>query len=114
MFDCRALPNPGREEKYRALTGKDTEVIEFLEVKPEVNEFLSETFSLVEKSVAEYRSRGFRNLMVSYGCTGGQHRSVYSAERLEDYIKNELDLEIMGIDLGDLKGENFPHKKIND
>jgi len=90
VFDCRALPNPGREEKYRQFTGKDENVIEFLEAKEEVAEFLDGAFSMVEKSVAEYKSRGFNNLMVSFGCTGGQHRSVYCAERMKDYIQNKL------------------------
>ncbi len=90
VFDCRALPNPGREEKYMAFTGKDTQVIEFFKGRQEVDDFLMKTFSLVAKSIDEYSSRGFSRLMVSYGCTGGQHRSVYCAERLQKYIKNQL------------------------
>ena len=90
VFDCRALPNPGREQKYRLLTGHDREVIEFLENKKEVKTFLERAFALVEQSIEEYSSRGFNNLMVSFGCTGGQHRSVYCAERLEEFIKNKF------------------------
>ena len=90
VFDCRALPNPGREEKYRPFTGKDALVVEFLEAKPEVGDFLDKAFSMVGQSVAEYKNRGFNHLMVSFGCTGGQHRSVYCAERMRDYLKNTL------------------------
>jgi len=90
VFDCRALPNPGREEKYRQFTGQDAEVIEFLEAREEVGDFLDRAFSMVEQSVAEYKSRDFNHLMVSFGCTGGQHRSVYCAERMKDYLQNKL------------------------
>lgn len=90
VFDCRALPNPGREEKYRRFTGRDREVIDFLEGKAEVKEFLGRTFDLVERSVREYQSRGFMHLMVSFGCTGGQHRSVYCAERMNEFISGQL------------------------
>ncbi|MFC2098803.1 phosphotransferase enzyme family protein, partial [Bacteroidota bacterium] len=93
VFDCRALPNPGREEKYRQFTGKDSEVIEFLEEKSPVSDFLNRTFSLVADSISEYRSRNFKQLMVSYGCTGGQHRSVYCAERLQNYLRKELNVK---------------------
>jgi aminoglycoside/choline kinase family phosphotransferase len=90
IFDCRALPNPGREEKYRQFSGLDREVIEFLEEKKEVGDFLDRVFSLVEQSVVEYRSRNFNHLMVSFGCTGGQHRSVYCAERLQEFLREKL------------------------
>ncbi len=92
VFDCRALPNPGREEKYRRFTGLDREVIDFLEPKNEVKAFLEQTFALVEQSVEEYRSRDFKQLMVSYGCTGGQHRSVYCAERLQKFLREKLNV----------------------
>ena len=82
VFDGRSLPNPGREEQYRQLTGKDEAVIEYLDRQPGVHEFLDHVFSLVDSSVANYRQRGFSNLIVSFGCTGGQHRSVYLAEHL--------------------------------
>ena len=93
VFDCRALPNPGREEKFRQFTGLDPEVIEFLGQENDVHEFLGRTFSLVEQSIAEYKSRKFNHLMVSYGCTGGQHRSVYCAERLQEFIREKLNVK---------------------
>ncbi len=90
VFDCRALPNPGREEKYRLFTGQDREVIDFLEDKKEVKDFLERAIALVEQSVAEYRSREFNHLMVSFGCTGGQHRSVYCAERMQEFLEDKF------------------------
>jgi aminoglycoside/choline kinase family phosphotransferase len=82
VFDARSLPNPGREERFKTLTGRDAEVIAFLSQQPGVQQFLANAIALVEASVSNYRSRGFRHLMVSFGCTGGQHRSVYLAEQL--------------------------------
>ncbi len=80
VFDARSLPNPGREERFKKLSGKDVEVIEYLNLQPEVQKFLDAAMSLVEASVQEYQRRGFQHLMVSFGCTGGQHRSVFLAE----------------------------------
>jgi aminoglycoside/choline kinase family phosphotransferase len=82
VFDARSLPNPGREERFKTLTGQDAEVIAFLNQQPAVQQFLANVYSLVEASVSSYRRRGFQHLMVSFGCTGGQHRSVYLAEQL--------------------------------
>ncbi len=82
IFDCRALPNPGRYERFSMLTGRDPEVMNFLEKAPEVQIFLEHVIALVEQTVENYKSRNFTNLMVSFGCTGGQHRSVYCAEVL--------------------------------
>ncbi len=82
VFDCRALPNPGKFAKYAALDGRDPEVVAFLSREPEVERFLQNAFSLVEQSVENYRTRNFTDLLVAFGCTGGQHRSVYCAERL--------------------------------
>jgi aminoglycoside/choline kinase family phosphotransferase len=90
VFDCRALPNPGREERFRDLTGQDREVIEYLGSSKEVDVFLEQAKSMVRQSAANYKSRGFSNLMVSFGCTGGQHRSVYSAERMNEFLQTEL------------------------
>ena len=80
-FDARGLPNPGREPRFKSLTGRDPEVATYLEQHATVGEFLQHALALVEISVAEYRRRGFQRLMVSFGCTGGQHRSVYLAEQ---------------------------------
>lgn len=82
VFDCRSLPNPGREERYRAMTGLDQPVILYLQGGKEVENFFSQVLNLVSYSVSNYLQRGFTSLMVSFGCTGGQHRSVYCAERL--------------------------------
>ncbi|MFZ4520358.1 MAG: RapZ C-terminal domain-containing protein [Bacteroidales bacterium] len=86
IFDCRALPNPGRFDEFKALNGKNQPVIAYLEKEPDVAMFLENVFSLVDQSVTTYLTRGFENLMVSFGCTGGQHRSVYCAERLAGYL----------------------------
>jgi RNase adaptor protein for sRNA GlmZ degradation len=94
VFDCRSLPNPGREAAYKRLTGKDAEVIEYLENEPAVGDFIESTSALVEKSVETYLERGFTHLMVCYGCTGGQHRSVYSAERLAERLAGKFDITI--------------------
>src|SRR6202790_3126468 len=82
VFDGRSLPNPGREERFKTLTGKDALVIDYLNQQESVHQFLANAISLVDASVSTYQGRGFKHLMVSFGCTGGQHRSVYLAEQL--------------------------------
>jgi len=95
VFDCRALPNPGREEAFRSLTGKDKEVISFLQSQPEVDRFLEHAFLLVSQSVKNYSERGFQHLFVGFGCTGGQHRSVYCAEALGARLSEEFQMNII-------------------
>ncbi len=80
VFDARSIPNPGREEQYKNLTGKDARVIEYLQRQPALHQFVAAVTTLVDGSVEEYQRRGFQNLMICFGCTGGQHRSVYLAE----------------------------------
>jgi aminoglycoside/choline kinase family phosphotransferase len=82
VFDARSLPNPGREERFKTLTGEDAAVIEYLNQQESVHQFLASVMSLVDASVSNYQHRGFKHLMVSFGCTGGQHRSVYLAEQV--------------------------------
>jgi len=94
MFDCRALPNPGRYSEFKNLCGKDKPVIEYLSKEPEVNVFIEKTSDIVLSSAKKYIDRGFKNLMVSYGCTGGQHRSVFCAEKLAGIIKSKLDVNV--------------------
>jgi aminoglycoside/choline kinase family phosphotransferase len=94
VFDARSLPNPGREARFRQLSGKDEAVIEYLNRQESVHQFLSHAASLVDASVASYQSRGFSNLMVSFGCTGGQHRSVYLAEQLAQHLRATKGLEV--------------------
>ena len=94
VFDCRAVHNPGRYAQYKKLTGRDAEVIQFLEDDGEITEFLSHVYGLVDMHVARYIERGFTNLMFSFGCTGGQHRSVYSAQHVAEYISNKFGCEV--------------------
>ena len=86
VFDCRSIHNPGRYEPYRKLTGRDEAVIRFLEDDGEIISFLDHVYGVVDPHVETYQSRGFTNLMVSFGCTGGQHRSVYCAEHLAAHL----------------------------
>jgi aminoglycoside/choline kinase family phosphotransferase len=100
VFDARSLPNPGREEKFKQLTGKDAPVIEYLNQQESVHQFLSNVMSLVDASVRTYQSRGFKSLMVSFGCTGGQHRSVFLAEQLAKHLRSGNGLEVVVRHLG--------------
>ena len=86
VFDCRSIHNPGRYEPYKKLTGRDEPVIKFLEDDGEVFDFLEHAYGVVDPHVETYCRRGFSNLMVSFGCTGGQHRSVYCAEHLAAHL----------------------------
>jgi aminoglycoside/choline kinase family phosphotransferase len=95
VFDARSLPNPGREERFRALTGRDAAVIDYLRHEESVHQFLAGVFSLVDSSVAAYQRRGFAHLMVSFGCTGGQHRSVYLAEQLAKHLRGISGVEVV-------------------
>jgi aminoglycoside/choline kinase family phosphotransferase len=95
VFDCRSIHNPGRYEQYFKLTGKDKDVIDFFEKENEMEDFLQNVFPLVDNSVNNYSRRNFKNLMVAFGCTGGQHRSVYAAERLAVHLKKKFDIEVV-------------------
>lgn len=95
IFDGRSLPNPGREERFKTLTGRDAPVIEYLNQQESVHQFLASVMSLVEASVSNYQQRGFKNLMVSFGCTGGQHRSVYLAEQVAKRLRSRPGVEVV-------------------
>ena len=94
IFDCRALPNPGRYEQYRPYTGKDRPVIEFLQPLEPVSRFLQHTQDLVAQSVEKYLERHFTHLQVAYGCTGGQHRSVYCAEQTARWLSDTYGVNV--------------------
>jgi aminoglycoside/choline kinase family phosphotransferase len=94
IFDCRSLPNPGREEKFAPQTGRDADVRAFLAGLPQVGEFLEGIFRLVDTAVENYQSRNFTDLMVSFGCTGGRHRSVYCAERLYKHLTEKYRMKV--------------------
>lgn len=90
VFDCRAMQNPGRYEQYKKITGADAPVIEFLESQGEVQKYLDNVYGLVDPAVSNYVERGFSNLMVAFGCTGGQHRSLYCANHLAAHLKDKF------------------------
>jgi aminoglycoside/choline kinase family phosphotransferase len=89
VFDCRALPNPGREKKYATFTGKDDCVKEYLEQYKEVETFVNHVCALVDMSVDNYLERKFTHLTINFGCTGAQHRSVYFAERAAAHLREK-------------------------
>lgn len=95
VFDGRSLPNPGREERFKTLTGRDEAVIEYLNQQESVNQFVVNANALVDASVDAYQRRGFKHLMVSFGCTGGQHRSVYLAEQLAKHLREKNEVEVV-------------------
>jgi aminoglycoside/choline kinase family phosphotransferase len=104
VFDGRGLPNPGREDRFKSLTGLDAPVIEYLDQQESVRQFLAGVRALVDSSVTEYQRRGFKSLMVSFGCTGGQHRSVYLAEQLAKHFRgrNAVDVVVRHLELENL------------
>ena len=94
VFDCRAINNPGKYERYNHFTGLDEPVIRFLEDDGEITTFLQHVYTIVDASVKRYLDRGFTNLMVCFGCTGGQHRSVYSAQHLAEHLNQKYGVKV--------------------
>lgn len=94
VFDCRAINNPGKYERYNHFTGLDAPVIRFLEEDGEITEFLEHAYTMVDASVRRYLDRGFTNLMVCFGCTGGQHRSVYSAQHMAEHLNRKFGVKV--------------------
>lgn len=94
VFDCRGLLNPGRIEEYKILTGRDKPVKDYIEQQTKMTEFLNSVFDVVDITVEDFIKRGFESLMVSFGCTGGQHRSVYAADALARHLKNKFKVKI--------------------
>ena len=88
-FDCRGVLNPGRIEEYKAQTGCDHGVQQFLEDKTEMPKFLASVQNIISINIENYLSRDFENLQINFGCTGGQHRSVYAAEKTAEFIREK-------------------------
>jgi len=94
VFDCRGILNPGRIEEFKSQTGRDKSVKDFLEQQTKMNEFLNSVFDVVDITVEDYLKRDFESLMISFGCTGGQHRSVYAADALARHLRNKFKVKI--------------------
>ena len=94
VFDCRAINNPGKYERYNHFTGLDEPVIHFLEEDGEITQFLEHVYHIVDASVKRYMDRGFTNLSICFGCTGGQHRSVYSAQHLSEHLNKKFGVKV--------------------
>lgn len=103
VFDCRFLPNPGREEQYKEQTGMDTPVIEYFSQYHIISEFLGYVFKIADAVINNYQERNFSHIMFSFGCTGGQHRSVYCAENLAMYLQEKN----INVDLHHIELENM-------
>jgi aminoglycoside/choline kinase family phosphotransferase len=113
VFDGRALPNPGREERFKTLTGKDAAVIEYLDQQESVRRFLDNVTSLVDAHVSEWQRRRFKNLMIAFACTGGQHRSVYLAEQVARRLRarNGVDVIVRHRELERMETEKLELEK---
>lgn len=97
VFDCRSLPNPGRLSEYKMLSGRDKAVQAYLESQPALHAFMKASLEIITQSIHNYIDRGFSSLMVSFGCTGGQHRSVYCAEKTARHLRNafpEIEIDL--------------------
>ena len=94
VFDCRGIANPGRIEKFKTMHGRDKSVKDFIEQETRMYEFLNSIYNIVDITVEDYIRRGFESLMISFGCTGGQHRSVYAADALARHLKNKFKVKI--------------------
>lgn len=95
VFDCRALPNPGRYDHFKKFTGLDEPVKQYLNREPLVGKFMQTVIKLIEQSMADYQRRGFSHLQVNFGCTGGQHRSVYCAEQLAAHLDENYSVQVV-------------------
>ena len=111
-FDCRCIDNPGRQEKFKRLTGLDKEVKEYISSDNQADKYFSTVLNLVELSLNSYINYGYDQLSVGFGCTGGQHRSVYFAEKLKETLESRKDIQMtlkhnqLGIILSDLNAIN--------
>jgi RNase adaptor protein for sRNA GlmZ degradation len=105
VFDCRVLPNPGREEQFKKKTGLDIPVQEYLKGLAEFDTFFSAATTLVDQAVTHHIGRGFDQLVVAFGCTGGQHRSVYCAQRMADQLRAHV-----RVDLEHREASNWPSR----
>ena len=95
VFDCRSTHNPGRYEEYKPLTGLDKPVIDFLETDGEIVDFLTNVYKIVDFHVNRFKERGFANMQISFGCTGGRHRSVYSAQHTAEHIHRKFGVKVI-------------------
>jgi aminoglycoside/choline kinase family phosphotransferase len=111
VFDCRGILNPGRFDEYKTLCGQDKPVQDFLEQRTRMNEFLNSVFDIVDISVEEYIRRNFEHLMISFGCTGGQHRSVYAAEQVARHLRNKYKVKV---ELTHTNCDNWVRSLVND
>ncbi|HQW84775.1 MAG TPA: RNase adapter RapZ, partial [Ferruginibacter sp.] len=95
VFDMRGILNPGRIDIYKTQSGLDKEVKDYIEQQTEMLQFLNAVFNVIDVSVSDYIKRGFNNLMINFGCTGGQHRSVYAAEAVARHLRNKFKVKIV-------------------
>ncbi len=111
VFDCRGTNNPGRYDAYKRLTGLDEPVIRFLEEDGEILSFLESVYKLADTHVSRYMERGFTSLMFCFGCTGGQHRSVYCAQHLAEHIHNKFGIEVRLCHREQMIEQTFPNTR---
>jgi UPF0042 nucleotide-binding protein len=90
VFDCRFINNPGRLDEFKHKTGQEPDVKAFLDSQENMQEFLDDVYDITDRAIGNYLERGFTDLMISFGCTGGQHRSVYAAERMKEHIAGKF------------------------
>jgi RNase adaptor protein for sRNA GlmZ degradation len=95
VFDMRSILNPGRFDDYKTLSGKDKSVQDFLEQRTRMNEYLNSVWDLIDIAVEDYLKRGFSHLQINFGCTGGQHRSVYAAEQTARHLRNKYKTKLV-------------------
>ena len=110
VFDCRSLNNPGRHKEYKTINARTESVKEFLRTRSRIHEFLEDVYAIVDPAVENYLERGFTDIMVNFGCTGGMHRSVYSADRITEHLQEKYGVEV---DLRHIEQgihEHFPAK----
>ncbi len=94
VFDCRGILNPGRFEEYKSVNGRNKSVMDFLEQQTKMPEFLNAVYNIIDIAVENYIERNFEHLMISFGCTGGCHRSVYAADALARHVRNKFKVKI--------------------